>query len=101
MTMPLSVSAVCCTSVPTSVTGATKPESGIDTYSTGMPCVAQSTTFCEVTSLQRRGAVGQHENTAKGLAASSAWLPRTASWRSRMTAKASIVKAPVTTGFSP
>ena len=48
----------------------------------------------------RMSEVGQHENTVSGLAASSPSLPRTASWRSRMMLKASMVKAPVTTGFS-
>jgi hypothetical protein len=45
ITSPLSVSAVCCTSEPTSVTGDMKPASGIETNSTGMACRAQSITF--------------------------------------------------------
>ena len=36
MTTPLRVSAVCWTSVPTRVTGAMKPESGIEMNSTGI-----------------------------------------------------------------
>ena len=85
---------------PTRVTGAMKPDRGIEMNSTGMPHRAQSTTFCEVTSLHLMGEVGQHEKTVSGLALSSSADPRTASWRSRMMVNASIVKAPVTTGFS-
>ena len=44
-TTPESVSAACCTTLPTSVTGATKPASGIETNSTGTPARAQSITF--------------------------------------------------------
>jgi hypothetical protein len=44
-TTPDSVSAACWTTLPASVTGATKPESGIETNSTGMPARAQSITF--------------------------------------------------------
>ncbi|MHC4588167.1 MAG: hypothetical protein ACYTAQ_02250 [Planctomycetota bacterium] len=69
--------------------------------STGMACVAQSTTFCEVTSLHFNGAVGQQEKTASGLSARLSRVPRTASWSSFMMLKASMVNAPVTTGFSP
>jgi hypothetical protein len=100
ITRPLSVSAVCCTSVPTSVTGAMNPDSGIEMYSTGIEHKAQSTRFCEVTSLHFRGAVGQHEKTVSGFAASSSFDPLTASCRSLITLKASVVKVPVTTGFS-
>jgi hypothetical protein len=87
--------------LPTSVTGAMKPASGIETNSTGIPARAQSTTFWLVTSLHAIGAVGQHEKTVRGFSRSAASLPRTMSCRSRMTANPSIVKAPVTTGFSP
>ena len=44
-TTPESVSAACCTTLPTRVTGATKPASGIETNSTGTPARAQSITF--------------------------------------------------------
>jgi hypothetical protein len=101
MATPLSVSAVCSTSAPTTVTGETKPVRGIETYSTGMPARAQSTTFCDVTSLHLRGAVGQQEKIVRGFARSASAEPRTATWRSRITANASTVKAPVTTGFAP
>ena len=37
-------------------------------YSTGMEYNAESTTFCEVTSLHLRGAVGQQENMVRGFA---------------------------------
>ena len=66
MTTPLRVSAVCCTSEPTSVTGATKPASGMEMNSTGMDQRAQSTTFWLVTSLHLSGAVGQQEKTVSG-----------------------------------
>ncbi len=101
MTTPLNVSAACCTRVPTRVTGAMKPESGMEMNSTGMPAAAQSTTFCDVISLHFSGAVGQQEKIVSGLARSSCSLPRTASCMSRITWKDSMVKAPVTTGFSP
>ena len=44
-TTPDSVSAACWTTLPTSVTGATKPASGIETSSIGTPAHAQSITF--------------------------------------------------------
>ena len=49
---------------------------------------------------QRMGEVGQQDSTASGLRSSSSVLPRTATWRSLMTSKASTVNAPVTTGLS-
>jgi hypothetical protein len=54
-----------------------------------------------VTSLHLIGAVGQQEKTASGFSASACSVPRTATRRSFMTSNASIVNAPVTTGFSP
>ena len=60
-----------------------------------------STTFWDVTSLHLSGAVGQHENTASGLAFNASADPRTANWRSRIMVNASMVNAPVITGFSP
>ncbi len=101
MTTPESVSAACCTIEPTRVTGATKPVSGIEMNSTGMPARAQSTTFWLVTSLHLSGAVGQHEKIVSGAARSASAEPRTITCRSRITSKASTVKAPVTTGFTP
>jgi hypothetical protein len=99
ITSPLRVSAVCWTIVPTSVTGAMNPDSGIEMNSTGIPQLAQSTTFWLVTSLHLIGEVGQQENTVNGLASSSSRLPRTASWRFFMISNAPTVKAPVTTGL--
>ena len=69
--------------------------------STGMPARAQSTTFWLVTSLQRSGAVGQQEKIVRGAARNAASVPRAITCRSRITSKASMVNAPVTTGFSP
>jgi hypothetical protein len=69
--------------------------------SAGMPARAQSTRFWLVTSLHLRGEVGQHEKMVSGFSRSAWALPRTATCMSRMTPKDSIVKAPVTTGFSP
>jgi len=77
-----------------------KPASGMETYSTGMPARAQSTTFCEVAPLHLSGAVGQHENTASGRSRKDSAEPRAATSRSRITGKPSALKAPVITGFS-
>ena len=100
MTTPERVSAVCWIREPTRLTGAVKPDSGIEMYSTGIAARAQSTRFWEVTSLHLSGLVGQQEKIVRGFAASSSAEPRTASWSSFMSPKASMVKAPVTTGFS-
>ena len=95
------VSAAYWITLPVNVTGAMKPDRGMEMNSTGMPQLPQSSTFWLVTSLHLRGEVGQQEKTVRGRAFSSSALPRTASWRSFMIPKASTVKAPVTTGFSP
>jgi len=97
--MPLRVSAVCWTRHPTSVTGETSPARGIAMNSTGRPSSAHFMVLSEVTSLHFSGEVGQHENMAKGFALSASRVPRTASWRSAMTSKPAILKAPVTIGF--
>ena len=99
MTTPDSTSAVCWMRVPTRVTGAMKPVSGTGTISTGMPERAQSTRLRTPSSVQRSGEVGQQVKRAGGRAASASAVPRTVSRSSRMTAKPSIVKAPVTTAL--
>jgi hypothetical protein len=70
MTRLLTVSAVCWTGLPTRVTGAMNPESGIETNLMGIDQRAQSTRFWLVTSLHLMGAVGQQEKMASGLARS-------------------------------
>ncbi len=100
-TTPDSVSAACWTTLPTRVTGATKPASGIETSSTGTPARAQSITFWLVSTLHLRGAVGQQEKTHSGFSRSASAVPRTASCSSRITSNPPAPKAPVTTGFSP
>src|SRR3990170_3539941 len=98
-TIPLNVSAVCWISVPTSVTGATNPESGIAMNSTGMEYLAQSSTFWEVTALHLNGDVGQQENTARGFNFSPWADPLTVTSMSFITSNDSIVKVPVTTAL--
>ena len=79
ITTPLRVSAVCCTSVPTTVTGLTNPERGMEMNSTGMEARAQSRRFWLVAWLHLMGGVGQQERTARGFRASSSALPLTMS----------------------
>src|SRR4030043_2010815 len=101
ITMPLIVSAVCWISVPVSVTGAMNPDNGIAINSTGIKYRAQSSRFCEVIWLHFRGEVGQQEKMVRGFSFRAVDAPRTASWKSFITSKDSIVKAPVTTGLLP
>ena len=80
-------------------TGLVAPICGADMISAGMPYLAQSMRFWQVTSLHMRGDEGQTSKMALGALASSSGPPTTASSILFMSVSPSLVKAPVTIGF--
>ena len=98
MTMPLSTSAVCSTTVPTGLTGLISPRRGTGTNSMGMPQSTQSIRFWEESSFQRRGLVGQTVKMLMGRRRRSSRSSRNRAMSSPMRGTPVGVNAPETMG---
>ncbi len=99
MVMPLKHSAACCTTEPSSVTGAAAPASGMETISAGTPARASSIRLPAPNLLQMSGGEGQTSKTACGFSASAARPPVKIASISSMTCSVSFENAPVTIGL--